>query len=402
MTMKNIGPVILATCLIGNTSAQTWDLIGIPPAGQQYHYEMEVNATETGFVLFPRDPYVDSIYTSSGDGTWSVVLYGAFPKAFHANDGSLFLLQDLNPSSSVVDPRVYRSTDNGVTLSEITGVAGRCFYKDAQGNIFLSTPTGFKYSTNSGVSYTDVATPYAVTGAALDANGDLYHGSDSLKLFHSANGGGTWTDISKNQSTYARVSELQVVNGIYFFNDEDGSHRYGAPADPTWSSIQPGATPTSWVGGLRFHEDALFVRSPYGLYSRTTWAPSGWQLILEGIFSSNSFGSFVGNYSLSNDRVFAKVDSGFVTGTIAALVSTPEIDAGPLLKVYPNPTADVLFVSGFKNLGMVTLELHDAAGCLVRSVRGNASVDVYDLPAGAYVLTMIEEGRRFTTTFVKQ
>ncbi len=401
MTMKNIGTVILATCLIGNASAQTWNLIETPPAAQQSHYQMEVDASETGFVLFPRDPIVDSVYTSSGDGTWTVMLYGPFSKAFYTNDGSLFLWQDLNSSSTVVEPRVFRSTDNGVTLSEISGVAGRCFYKDAQGNIFLSTPTGFKYSTNSGVSFTAVTTPFAVTGAALDGNGDLYYGSDSLKLFHSVNGGSTWSDISKNLSAYARVSELQVVNGTYYFNDEDGSHRYGAPADPIWSFIQPG-TLTSWVGDLRFHDDALFIRSPYGLYARTTWAPSGWPLILEGIFSSNSFGSFLGNYSLSNDHVFAKVDSGFVTTSIAALVSTAEIDAAPLVKVFPNPATDVLFVSGFKDLGMVTLELHDAAGCLVRRMRGNASVDVRDLPAGAYVLNMIEGMWKHTATIVKE
>ncbi|HQW04476.1 MAG: T9SS type A sorting domain-containing protein [Flavobacteriales bacterium] len=401
MTMKKTGPVILITCLIGNTSAQTWDLMETPAAARHYTYYMEVDASESRFVLFARNSSVDSVYTSNGEGNWAGVQHGDFPKAFYADDGSLFLLKDLNPSSSVLQPQVFRSTDNGVTLSEITGVAGRCFYKDAQGNIFLSTPTGFKYSTNSGVSFTDVATPFAVTGAALDGNGDLYYGSDSLKLFHSVNGGSTWSDISKNLSAYARVSELQVVNGTYFFNDEDGSHRYGAPADPIWSFIQPG-TLTSWVGDLRFHDDALFIRSPYGLYSRTTWAPSGWPLILEGIFSSNSFGSFLGNYSLSNDHVFAKVDSGFVTTSIAALVSTAEIDAAPLVKVFPNPATDVLFVSGFKDLGMVALELHDPAGCLVRRVRGKASVDVRDLPAGAYVLTMTEGGRRHAATFMKE
>lgn len=134
----------------------------------------------------------------------------------------------------------------------------------------MSTPTGFKYSTNSGLSFTDVSTAFTVTGAAMDINGDLYAGSDSLKLFHSVNDGATWADISKDLVASARVSELQVVDGIIHFNDADGGQRYGTAADPNWCSTQPATSPTSWVGDLRFYADAVFIRCPYGLYTRST------------------------------------------------------------------------------------------------------------------------------------
>ncbi|MBK6371173.1 MAG: hypothetical protein IPF64_15470 [Flavobacteriales bacterium] len=123
--MKKTGPVILITCLIGNTSAQTWDLMETPAAARHYTYYMEVDASESRFVLFARNSSVDSVYTSNGEGNWAGVQHGDFPKAFYADDGSLFLLKDLNPSSSVLQPQVFRSTDNGVTLSEITRRSGQ-------------------------------------------------------------------------------------------------------------------------------------------------------------------------------------------------------------------------------------------------------------------------------------
>ena len=75
----------------------------------------------------------------------------------------------------------------------------------------------------------------------------------------------------------------------------------------------------------------------------------------------------------------------------AATVGVGEAEA-PQVRVYPNPASDVLHVQGVG--AEVAVELIDALGRRVRSVRGQQTVNTADLPAGLYLLRVAGNGRQ--------
>jgi hypothetical protein len=73
--------------------------------------------------------------------------------------------------------------------------------------------------------------------------------------------------------------------------------------------------------------------------------------------------------------------------------------------VFPNPATDVMYVQLPAQMGPVVLELHDAAGKLVRTMQIepaiggiSTSIDISGLARGAYYLTA---GGK-TVSFIKQ
>lgn len=139
LVMRDCTLVLLLAGIVGSASSQNWELIQTPTAAQGSSYALEVDASDARFVLFSRGS-MDSLYIANGNGDWNGGQVGDFPMAFYADDGSLFLLKDLDPSPSVLHPQLFRSTDNEMSLSEISDITGTCIYKDAHGRIFLSCP----------------------------------------------------------------------------------------------------------------------------------------------------------------------------------------------------------------------------------------------------------------------
>ncbi|HRH38778.1 MAG TPA: T9SS type A sorting domain-containing protein, partial [Flavobacteriales bacterium] len=75
-------------------------------------------------------------------------------------------------------------------------------------------------------------------------------------------------------------------------------------------------------------------------------------------------------------------------------------DAEPAILVFPNPAADVVHVVSPNNVNGTSLTINDITGRTVRTViarNGRTSIDVRDLPAGAYVLRLLDgTNARFT------
>ena len=70
------------------------------------------------------------------------------------------------------------------------------------------------------------------------------------------------------------------------------------------------------------------------------------------------------------------------------------------VSLYPNPTSDMLFVSGLEDFA-VTYTLYDIAGRTIDSQPYSTSIPVSKLPKGFYVVKLTYEGRSLTKKFAK-
>jgi hypothetical protein len=218
--------LLLSLAFLASTGliAQTWTQVPTPVDDQVFDYKIEVDNSNDRLALLPTWFFWDSLYTKTGTGAWVGRMKGEFPDGFYTANGTLFALQDLDPNANLLLPLVHMSTDNGVSFTQVPDVVGRCFHQDQSGNIFLSTLAGFKYSTDQGATFLDVSTPELVHTAAMDTNGDLYFGSYFLEMYRSTDGGTNWTDISKGTNAASVVKDLQVEDGVLYFDNSNGSY----------------------------------------------------------------------------------------------------------------------------------------------------------------------------------
>jgi hypothetical protein len=87
----------------------------------------------------------------------------------------------------------------------------------------------------------------------------------------------------------------------------------------------------------------------------------------------------------------------------STLATSIQDRAVPLLCVYPNPANEVLHVAATNSN---QLHVYTAQGkevpCKIVSTLAGADISTQDLPAGMYVLKVIEQGRVISKTFVVQ
>lgn len=88
---------------------------------------------------------------------------------------------------------------------------------------------------------------------------------------------------------------------------------------------------------------------------------------------------------------------------VTILVTTEGIDGveGSLLKIYPNPTTDIVNISADKAISNVTV--YNLNGQQVKNINNSNSVDMRNLSNGNYVLRIeLEDGSVATSTIVKK
>lgn len=69
------------------------------------------------------------------------------------------------------------------------------------------------------------------------------------------------------------------------------------------------------------------------------------------------------------------------------------------VKVYPNPTADYIYIDD-SNTALFKVELYDVTGKLVvsQSLNDGSRIDLYHLPAGHYILKLLDKESRLVST----
>ncbi len=89
------------------------------------------------------------------------------------------------------------------------------------------------------------------------------------------------------------------------------------------------------------------------------------------------------------------------TATTVRLLSTTESELQQLFTVYPNPTRGILNIKLNENRVIDTIELYNSLGQLIKSTESNTSIDVQNLPAGTYFISVYSDKGKGTQKFIK-
>ena len=109
----------------------------------------------------------------------------------------------------------------------------------------------------------------------------------------------------------------------------------------------------------------------------------------------------------------AGVGSGDTFDTFTTPKSLETSDSGThigtLLRVYPNPTEDVLFIELSGGMGIANMALYDLQGRVVgtrfiaSATGASATVNMRDIPAGVYVLRVTDtDGKEYHQKIVRK
>lgn len=95
----------------------------------------------------------------------------------------------------------------------------------------------------------------------------------------------------------------------------------------------------------------------------------------------------------------------FNIATTDLTLAVPGVTRTNALSLWPNPAVDVIRIDGLARSTITRVELIDASGRMVRQVNNIAasrSVDVHDLPAGAYTARILANDHMLSATFIKR
>jgi photosystem II stability/assembly factor-like uncharacterized protein len=322
----------------------------------------------------------DIICSTDSGSTWTEVLETLYTVPFESivesPDGTIFA--GLGGVDLGCHGSVYRSTDEGLTWTELTGlwipvlslaVTNNYIYAGTSCN---STFGGLYRSSDSGENWELTTFALPVLSIAVDSGGILFVGSDSNDgLFRSIDGASTWTEANNGLTntilssvcagptenlnaggwgglwhssdigeTWEKVLDLtgsfQYVYRIrvsptpYLFaclSTDNGSLLRSGDGGATWMEANSGL-PDATVMDIAFGTNGqTFAGTTSGVYRSTddgvTWMPSGLEAITIGFLAVSPSGSmFAANYTdvyKSTDGGLTWFDSNFPTYGIEAL-----------------------------------------------------------------------------------
>ena len=70
--------------------------------------------------------------------------------------------------------------------------------------------------------------------------------------------------------------------------------------------------------------------------------------------------------------------------------------------IYPNPTSNVLNISNRNNIEINTISISDLNGRVIRNANSGTSINVSDLNAGVYFVTIETAEGKSTKKFIKE
>lgn len=262
--------------------------------------------------------------------------------------------------------------------------------------------------------------PYPVksSGAAY-WNGNIYvfGGSTtsafSNKLYSYNIASQQWTALADMPE--AKETSGEIINGkLYVIGGYKGatiSNRidvYDIQTD-TWSSL---ITMQNAISG---HSTAAYGHKIYTMFDYTYQTYLGYYDILTNTYTTlqetnlrgrrNAGARIVGNklYVMGGDTAsvagsnLANVQVANLTATYTAI---QELEDSPV-KVYPNPTSNILFIDGYEPGSEVTIIDQEGNTILDEKLISN-SINVSNLSSNLYILKLSSGSHVFTTTFIKE
>jgi len=87
--------------------------------------------------------------------------------------------------------------------------------------------------------------------------------------------------------------------------------------------------------------------------------------------------------------------------SVTAVLSNEDFDSNSI-SIYPNPTSNVLNISNLNNIAINNISISDLNGRTIKNVNGVTSVNVSDLNAGVYFVTIETTEGKSTKKFIKE
>ena len=323
----------------------------------------------------------DEIFTSDDSGeTWRTI--GPRPKG-HAV--GLIITDETHARSTMYlalrDEGIYRSTDGGTQWNLFNdGLANKRISTVATvgKTVFAGTARGL-YRLDSGTwKKLPVETSRAIYALAVSEN-NLYIGtgpellgftpitveqevprneSHVLKIFHSANLGTSWTEITPSYKSYDRYipsgMKISAVGEVLLASTADQRHR-STDNGQTWTEL-PGDADMFMINSLpvvAVNETTFYEVDPFGVH-RTTDGGKSWHLLIDGMI-----GTKLKDLVAFNDRLYAH--NGYAVyqstdeGTSWKKLSIAEWAFGKLTKITNESSKpDSAHISHFFNSRLIT------------------------------------------------
>ena len=291
----------------------------------------------------------DEIFTSSDKGeTWRTI--GPRPKG---DAVGLIIIDEVGAAAPRTDSQarrtmylalrdggIYQSTDGGTQWNLFNdGLANKTISAVAavKKTVFAGTARGL-YRLNSGAwQKLPVETSRAIYTLAVSEN-NLYVGtgpdllgftpieveqevprneSHALKIFHSADFGASWTEITPRYKSYDRLipsgMTISAVGEVLLAVTADQRHR-STDNGQTWTEL-PGDTDMFMINSLpvvAVNETTFYEVDPFGVH-RTTDGGKRWHLLIDGIVGTRLKDLVVFNnrlYAHTGYAVYQSTDEG--------------------------------------------------------------------------------------------
>ena len=88
-----------------------------------------------------------------------------------------------------------------------------------------------------------------------------------------------------------------------------------------------------------------------------------------------------------------------ITVTVSAVLNVDNEVSNNSIRIFPNPTKDILFLEGNKNT--VEISIYDLLGKKVISKMIANSINLRELTKGVYLIIISDRGHRFSFKFIK-
>jgi len=332
-----------------------------------------------------------NLYRSQNNGaTWTHVNCGVngIPSiAFHAD--TMIVADNFYPA------KLFRSTDNGVTFKNITGISVLSGYVNAilstpQHALLAATSTGIFRSVNHGKAWTNVSTTPASTIRQLP-NGTLYayRSFSASGIFRSTDDGLTWVEQKTGMGNTIVHSLAAAPNGNLFSGSDAGLFR-STDAGSNWVRIDTQQMKPYGIYVTVNKEGTLFFggakNGTNSVVNRSTNSGASWTQITPEISAIDNQATIRSLFASSSGYLFAGTSIGMFRSQQKTTAVTDGASVLPshfaLEQNFPNPFNPV-----------TTIRFHLAAAAPVR-------LTVYDM-LGREVRRLVEEVRNAGTHTVQ-
>lgn len=376
-------------------------------------------------------------YTVSGPGT------NALLSDIHGIDANTAFIVTAPHTAGANANRMWKTTNGGTTWTQQTigytanSFANHVYFWDANSGWTSGDPLNGKFemfkTTNGGTTWTAVAgapvpvdaQEYTYVGMKEVVGNSIWVGTSFGRLLHSTDKGETWngyytpvldfggaiTSGSTGKLTMRNATSglLIAVDGLEAGGNVSAGLYSTEDSGATWELVEP--------TGVWYYGDITYVPGTPNTYVST------------GIAAAVNDPLLGSSYSKDGGLTWTSIDSGLQRGEVKFLNATTgwagQFSDGPggrsgilkfdgnlnlgvadtaakaSLRVFPNPTSDVLSISSDKKIESVTI--FDLSGKKVQSLKGTNQINVSSLAKGNYMLQVSYSGGAVENTkFIKK